>query len=68
MPGAGQVIHKEADMTAIIVGVLVIVTAGILYPFWPDTAPLGPFWSSVVMCGMGFFAILLGAWWKLSEG
>ena len=54
-------------MTAIIVGAMVIITAGILYPFWPDTAPLGNLWSSIVMAGMGGYSILIGAWWKLRE-
>ena len=55
-------------MTAIVVGVLVIITAAVLYPFWPDTAPLGPLWSSIAMAGMGVFSIVIGAWWKLNEG
>lgn len=54
-------------MNAIIIGVIVIITAGILYPFWPDTAPLGNFWSSIVMAGMGGTSILVGAWWKSQE-
>ena len=55
-------------MTAIAVGVSMIIVAAVLYPFWPDTAVLGPLWSSVVMGGIGMFSILLGAWWKLSGG
>lgn len=55
-------------MTAIVVGAMVMVTAGIFYPFWPDTAPLGNFWSSVVMAGMGACSILIGVWWKASQG
>lgn len=54
-------------MTAIIVGAMVIVTAAIFYPFWPDTAPLGKLWSSIVLAGMGGFSVLIGAWWKSQE-
>ena len=55
-------------MTAIAVGVTAIISAVVLYPFWPDTAVLGPLWSSVVMGGVGISSILLGTWWKLSGG
>ena len=55
-------------MIAIAVGVMVIISAAVLYPFWPDTAVLGPLWSSVVMGSVGISSILLGTWWKLSGG
>ena len=51
----------------IVVGLSMIITGGVLYPFWPDTAVLGPLWSSVVMAGIGLFTALVGAWWKLQE-
>ena len=54
-------------MTAIVAGIMVIVTAAVMYPFWPDRAFAGPLWSSLIMGGAGLFAVLLGVWWKLNE-
>ena len=65
MAAGGADSTKEVAMTAIAVGLMAIITAAVLYPFWPDTAVLGPLWSSIVMGGIGIFSILLGAWWKL---
>ena len=54
-------------IVTIIVGLSMIITGGIMYPFWSDTAVLGPLWSSVVMAVIGLFTALAGAWWKTQE-
>ena len=55
-------------MTAILSGALVMLGAAIMYPFWPESAVLGPLWSSVAVGGVGLFSLLLGAWWTTSRG
>ena len=51
----------------IIVGVSMIIVGGVSYPFWPDTAVLGPLWSSVAMAAIGLSIALIGVCWKLQE-
>ena len=45
-------------MKTIAVGALTIVFGAAMYPFWPETAVLGPFWSSVVMGGAGLLIVI----------
>ncbi len=54
-------------MTGIFAGIIVMVFAAIMYPFWPDSAFLGNLWSSLVMGGVGIFTVLIGAWWNSLE-
>ena len=50
-------------MKTIAVGALTMAFGAAMYPFWPETAVLGPFWSSVVMGGIitAALGILLAA-------
>ena len=45
----------------ILAGALLIITAAIFYPFWPDSVVVGRLGSSLVMGGIGVFTVLLGA-------
>lgn len=45
-------------MKTISAGVMTIVLGAAMYPFWSDTAVLGPFWSSAVMCGIGLSIVI----------
>lgn len=51
----------------IIVGLSMVIIGGVLYPFWPDTAALGPLWSSVAMAGIGLSIALGGICWSLKR-
>ena len=55
-------------MTAMLSGALVMIGGAVMYPFWPDSAVLGPLWSSVAVGGVGLFLLLLGVWWTASLG
>lgn len=41
-------------------GVATLIFGAVMYPFWPDSAVLGPLWSSVVMGGVGLSIIIGG--------
>ena len=45
-------------MKTISAGVTTIVLGAATYPFWSDTAVLGQFWSSAVMCGIGLSIVI----------
>ena len=45
-------------MKTIAVGALTMVFGPAMYPFWPETAVLGPLWSSVVMGGTGLLIVI----------
>ena len=45
-------------MKTIAVGALTMVFGAAMYPFWPETAVLGPFWSSAVMCAIGLSIVI----------
>ena len=47
-------------MKTIAVGALTMAFGAAMYPFWPETAVLGPFWSSAVMGGAGIITAALG--------
>lgn len=51
----------------IIVGVSMIIVGGVSYPFWPDTAVLGPLWSSVAMAAIGLSIAIVGFCWSLKR-
>ena len=42
-------------------GILIVITAAALYPFWPDSAVGGPLGASLIMGGGGLLTSLLGA-------
>ena len=54
-------------IVTIMVGLSMIITGGIMYPFWPDTAVLGPLWSSVVMAGVGRSIAVGGLCWSMNR-
>ena len=41
-------------------GASALIFGAVMYPFWPDSAVLGPLWSSVVMGGAGLSIIIIG--------
>ena len=47
-------------MKTIMAGALTILFGAIMYPFWPDSAVLGPLWSSLVMGGIGLSVVIGG--------
>ena len=47
-------------MKIIVAGVSTMAAGAIIYPFWPETAVLGPLWSSVVMAGIGLSIVIGG--------
>ena len=47
-------------MKTIAGGVSVMICAAAMYPFWSDTAVLGPLWSSLVMGGIGLSITIVG--------
>ena len=51
---------KEGNMKTIMAGALTILFGAIMYPFWPDSAVLGPLWSSLVMGGIGLSIVIGG--------
>lgn len=46
-------------MKTISTGVTTMVLGAATYPFWSDTAVLGPFWSSAVLCGIGLSIVIV---------
>ena len=57
-------------MTAIAVGLMVVVTAVVIYTVWPgwldSRAIAGQLGSCLILGGAGLFSALLGTWWKLN--
>ena len=54
-------------MKTIAGGVSVMICAAIMYPFWSDTAVLGPLWSSLVMGGIGLSIVISGTLFSLKR-
>ena len=54
-------------MKTIVGGVSVMICAAVMYPFWSDTAVLGPLWSSLVMGGIGLSIVIGGALFSLNR-
>ena len=54
-------------IVTIIVGVSMIIVGAVSYPFWPDTAVLGPLWSSVAMAAIGLSIAIGGLCWSLKR-
>ena len=54
-------------MKTIVGGVSVMICAAAMYPFWSDTAVLGPLRSSLVMGGIGLSIVIGGALFSLNR-
>ena len=51
----------EWGKSLIVAGILIVITAAALYPFWPDTAVGGSLGASLIMGGGGLFTSIIGA-------
>ena len=57
-------------MTVIVAGLMLILTAIVLYAVWPawvdSRAIAGQLGSCLIMGGFGLCSAVLGTWWKLN--